>query len=220
MKTRLTVSLILAFTPFFLSAQHQPEALEKAIETIDVFKEKNPKFETYFDEAYGYVVFPSVAAGASGIGGAHGTGTVFEQGNPIGKAKISKLTVGMQFGGQAYRQIICFETENDLQRFKENKFEFAAQASAIAIKTGVATNLTYRDGVAVFTITKAGLMYEAALGGQKPKIQTLQVVNEIWTAKGGFMKEAPFDNPDYKSLTQILKDPVSCSKLCSESNAA
>ena len=175
MKIQLIVVLTLASTPFFLAAQYNPKALEKAEETIDAFKEMDAKFDTYFADAYGYVVFPSVGKGASGIGGAYGTGTAFEQGNPIGKAKITQLTIGFQFGGQAYSQVIFFETQEDLQRFKESKFEFAAQASAVALEHGAAANLPYRDGVAVFTITKAGLMYEAALGGQELKFKPYRV---------------------------------------------
>jgi lipid-binding SYLF domain-containing protein len=174
MKTQFFVCLILGFVPLFLMAQingYNPKALEKAEATIAAFNEKDSKFETYFNEAFGYVVFPSIAKGASGIGAAHGAGTAFEQGKPIGKAKMTQITFGLQFGGQAYSLIIFFETEADLHRFKENKFEFAAQASAVAIKEGATSNLAYRDGVAVFTMTKAGLMYEASLGGQKLKFK-------------------------------------------------
>lgn len=179
MKTRFVVCLSLGLAPFFLGAQiggYNPKALEKAEETIAAFKEKNSKFDTYFDDAYGYVVFPSVGKGALGIGGAHGAGTAFEQGNPIGKAKITQITIGFQFGGQAYSQVIFFETKDDLRRFKENKFEFAAQASAVAIKEGAAVNVAYNDGVAVFTMTKAGLMYEASIGGQKLKFKPYKAV--------------------------------------------
>lgn len=171
MKTRLIFCLIFGCTPFLISAQYNPKALEKAEATIAAFKAKNAKFETYFKDAYAYAVFPSVGKGASGIGAAFGAGTVFEQGLPIGKAKLSQITVGLQFGGQAYRKVIFFETEEDLQRFKENKLEFAGGASAILLKEGAAANLTYRNGVAVFAIAKAGLMYEAALGGQKLKFK-------------------------------------------------
>ena len=189
MKTRLIICLFFVITPFFLTAQYNPKALEKAEEAVTAFKTKNAKFETYFGEAYGYAVFPSIGKGASGIGVARGSGIVFEQGNPIGKAKLSQVTVGLQFGGQAYRQIIFFETAADLQRFKTNKFEFAAGASAIAVKTGAATNLAYHDGVAVFTITKAGLMYEAALGGQKLKFKPFKGVNQTKTTEASSEKK-------------------------------
>lgn len=163
----MTLAMMLAFVPLQLSAQYNPVALEKAKETMDAFKDKDSKFEVYFDDAYGYAVFPSVGKGAFVLGGAHGAGTAFELGEPVGKAKITQLTIGFQAGGQAYRQIIFFESEADMQRFKDNKIEFAAQASAVAVTEGASTNLAYNDGVAVFTMTKGGLMYEASLGGQQ-----------------------------------------------------
>lgn len=171
MKTQLIFCLIFGLPPFLIHAQYNPKALEKAEEAIAAFKAKDAKFEIYFADAYAYAVFPSIGKGASGIGGAFGAGTVFEQGRPIGKAKLSQITLGFQFGGQSYRQVIFFETDDDLQRFKKNKFEFAAGASAVLVKEGASTNIDYHEGVAVFNITKAGLMYEAALGGQKLKFK-------------------------------------------------
>lgn len=180
MKTRLIVHLTLVCMPFFLVAQsngYNPQALEKAQETISAFKAKDTKFDTYFADAYGYAIFPSVAKGASGIGGAHGVGTAFELGSAIGKAKITQLTFGLQFGGQAYSQVIFFETEADFRRFTENRLEFAGQASVVAVTAGAGANLAYNDGVAIFTLAKAGLMYEASLGGQKLKFKPYKAAN-------------------------------------------
>lgn len=168
MKNRILVLFaLLALTPLLLEAQYNPNALRKAKETMEAFQAKNEKFDAFFAGAYGYAVFPSVGKGGFGIGGAHGSGTAFEQGKPIGKAKITQLTIGLQFGGQAYKQIIFFETEADLRRFKQNKIEFAAQASAVAVKESASVDLAYNDGVAVFTMSNGGLMYEASLGGQQ-----------------------------------------------------
>ena len=55
----------------------------------------------------------------------------------------------------------------DLQRFKAEKFQFAAETSAVALKSGIAFNAKYKDGVAVFALPKAGLMADASVGGQK-----------------------------------------------------
>jgi hypothetical protein len=49
---------------------------------------------------------------------------VYENGNVIGTAKMKQVSVGFQFGGQAYREVIFFENKAALDRFKENKFEF------------------------------------------------------------------------------------------------
>ncbi len=180
MKTQLIACLTLCLVPYFLTAQingYNPSAVKNAEETVDDFKEKDAKFHAYFNDSYGYAVFPTVGKGGFGIGGAHGAGTVYELGMDIGKAKITQLTLGFQAGGQAYSQIIFFETEEDLQRFKDNKIEFAAQASAVAVTTGAGASLAYNDGVAVFTKTKAGLMYEATLGGQKLKFKPYEDID-------------------------------------------
>ena len=120
-----------------------------------------------FSNAYGYVIFPNVGKGGIGIGGAAGNGIVYESGNIIGKAKLTQVSIGFQFGGQSYREVIFFESKSDLDRFKENKIEFSAQASAVAVTAGVSANVKYKDGVMIFTQQKGGLMYEASVGGQK-----------------------------------------------------
>ncbi|MFI5134125.1 MAG: YSC84-related protein [Chitinophagales bacterium] len=126
-----------------------------------------------FTKAYGYVIFPNVGKGAIGIGGAAGNGAVFQNGGLIGMAKMTQVTIGFQWGGQAYREVIFFETKADLDRFKENKIEFSAQASAVAATAGAAANVKYKNGVMIFSQIKGGLMYEASVGGQKFKFRKL-----------------------------------------------
>lgn len=120
-----------------------------------------------FDNAYGYVIFPNIGKGGIGVGGATGNGIVYEKGNIIGRAKMTQVSVGFQFGGQAYREVIFFEDQATLDRFKQNKIEFSAQASAVAATKGASTNVKYTNGVMIFTQQKGGLMYEASIGGQK-----------------------------------------------------
>jgi lipid-binding SYLF domain-containing protein len=108
-----------------------------------------------------------VGKGAIGVGGAAGNGIVYEKGKMIGKAKMKQVSVGFQFGGQAYREVIFFENQGALDRFKQDKFEFAGQASAVAVNKGASVNVKYKNGVMVFTQEKGGLMYEASVGGQK-----------------------------------------------------
>jgi lipid-binding SYLF domain-containing protein len=144
-----------------------PRAEEKAEKTITTFREKNDKMNSYFEEAYGYVVFPSVGKGGIVIGGAHGRGTVYEQGASIGAAKMTQVTFGLQWGGQAYSEVLFFKDKAALDSFKNSKLEFSGQASAVAVTLGASADIAYENGVAVYTLTKGGLMYEASLGGQK-----------------------------------------------------
>ena len=123
--------------------------------------------KSLFDSAYGYVVFPNIGKGAIGVGGASGNGIVYEKGTMIGKASMKQVTIGFQFGGQAYREVIFFENKETLDRFREDKIEFSAEASAVAATVGAAAHAKYTNGIMIFTQLKGGLMYEASVGGQK-----------------------------------------------------
>jgi lipid-binding SYLF domain-containing protein len=112
-----------------------------------------------------------VGKGGIGVGGAAGNGVAYEQGAKIGSAKMTQVSVGLQLGGQSYREVIFFEAKKDLDRFKDNHFEFSAQVSAVAASSGASANAKYKGGVMVFTMQKGGLMYEAAVGGQKFKFE-------------------------------------------------
>src|SRR6478752_5524345 len=72
------------------------------------FLRTDPDMEKLFSSAYGYLILPNVGKGAVGVGGASGNGIVYEKGKTIGSAKMSQVTIGFQFGGQAYREIVFF----------------------------------------------------------------------------------------------------------------
>lgn len=117
--------------------------------------------------AAGYAVFPSVKKGGLGVGAARGSGEVIEKGEAVGKATMTQGTIGFQAGGQEYAELIIFETPKVLADFKDGKFAFDAQVSAVAVRAGGAKNLKYQGGVKVISDPKGGLMYEATVGGQK-----------------------------------------------------
>ena len=149
-------------------------AQDKDAKLIDDNKEAKSSFvkadslmQSLFDNSSGYVIFPNVGKGAMGVGGAAGNGILYEHGNSVGRASMKQVSVGFQFGGQAYREVIFFENADALERFKQNKIEFTARASAVAATEGAAANVKYANGVMVFTQEKGGLMYEASIGGQK-----------------------------------------------------
>ncbi|MBL7748147.1 MAG: hypothetical protein JNM19_12000 [Chitinophagaceae bacterium] len=131
------------------------------------FIKTDSDMSSLFANSYGWAIFPNVGKGGIGIGGAAGNGMVYERGTLVGKAKLTQVTVGFQLGGQVYREVIFFETEADLNRFRADKIEFSAQASAVAVTSGVSADMKYKEGVLIFTQQKGGLMYEASVGGQK-----------------------------------------------------
>ncbi|WP_340065668.1 YSC84-related protein [Ascidiimonas aurantiaca] len=129
--------------------------------------ERDAGLQKFFDESAGYVIFPNVGKGGFIVGGASGNGILYENGKAQGIADLKKISVGLQAGGQAIIEVIFFENDDELNKFKNGEFQFAASASAVAVKSGVAVNAKYKDGVAVFALPKAGLMADASVGGQK-----------------------------------------------------
>jgi len=155
-------------------------------DTIKIFTDAGES-GTFFGNSYGYAVFPTVGKAGIGVGGAYGKGRVYAAGKHVGNTSVTQLTVGFQLGGQAYSQIIFFQDKRAFNEFAGGNFEFGAQAEAVAITAGVsagasstgssatasggknnaATAGSYYKGMAVFTVAKGGLMYEASIGGQK-----------------------------------------------------
>lgn len=165
----ITLFSFIAVSLFAQSEAKKDKIIEDAKEAKEDFIEGDWQMKKFFSEAYGYVIYPNVGKGGIGIGGAAGNGVAWEQGNMIGMAKLSQVSIGFQWGGQAYREVIFFESKKEMDRFKENKVELSAQASAIAVTAGASADAKYVDGVMVYTMQKGGLMYEAAVGGQKFK---------------------------------------------------
>ena len=140
--------------------------LNDAEQTIKKFKAKDPSLKRFFDAAEGWAVYPTIGKGGWVVGGAYGEGVVYQKGEVIGFTDVKQVSVGLQFGGQAYSELIFFRDEQALQRFKSEKLEFDAQVSAVVADRGAAANADYHAGVAIFTLTKGGLMAEASVGGQ------------------------------------------------------
>ena len=140
-----------------------------------------------FAKCYGYAVFPTIGKGGLVVGAAHGSGRVYAHHKHVGDTSMTQLSVGFQAGGQAYSEIIFFEDQRAFDEFTAGNFEFSADAGAVAITaaasgsaatTGATGSASggkkdadtaggYHKGMAVFTIAKGGLMYEAAVAGQK-----------------------------------------------------
>ncbi|MBS0578562.1 MAG: lipid-binding SYLF domain-containing protein [Proteobacteria bacterium] len=155
-------------------------------DTVGIFK-KAGESAKFFDNSYGYAVFPNIAKGGLGVGAAHGNGRVYEQAKYGGDTSMTQVSFGLQAGGQAYRQIVFFEDKRAFDEFTKGNFEFGAGVSAVAITAGVSgstgttgsstsasggqqdagTRGKYNKGMAIFTVAKGGLMYEASVAGQK-----------------------------------------------------
>ena len=149
------------------SEEGKADIRDSAATALAKAERNDPTLIPVLRDAKGYAVFPSVGKGAVGVGGAYGKGVLYEAGSFVGYCDLSQVSIGLQLGGQAYTEIIAFSTADALANFKAGNFAFDAQATAVALKSGAGANAKYANGVAVFTMDEAGLMYEASIGGQK-----------------------------------------------------
>jgi len=176
--------LILSLTLLLLSANAWSDNFADALAKFQA----SSGTKTFFAEAYGYAVFPTIGKGGFVIGAAYGQGRVYRNDGIVGRTTLAQISVGFQLGGQAFSQIIFFKNKAAYERFTSGSFEFGAEASAVALTLGASakagtTGTTagsnearsedtrskghWTADMAVFTLVKGGLMYEAAIGGQK-----------------------------------------------------
>jgi lipid-binding SYLF domain-containing protein len=155
-------------------------------DTVKVFRDAG-KSGTLFSNSYGYAVFPTIGKGGLVVGGAHGSGRVYEKGAYVGDSSMTHVSVGLQAGGEAYSEIIFFQDKRAFDEFTSGHFEFGAEAQAVAIKAGATAETStggstagassstkdaktaggYYKGMAVFTVVKGGAMVDVSIGGQK-----------------------------------------------------
>lgn len=166
MLAKLAVFLF-AMTLTAQSGSWDPELESNAKKAMDTLVKKMPMLESYKDEAHAYVVFPRITKAAATVGIALGNGIVYEGKEIVGTARLKQANIGYQLGGQQYMEVIFFEDKDIFEKFKNGKLKLDAQASVAAFKKGASFDVAYQHGVAVFTSTKGGLMYEASIGGQR-----------------------------------------------------
>ncbi|SDS49641.1 lipid-binding SYLF domain-containing protein [Gramella sp. MAR_2010_147] len=123
--------------------------------------------EELFNTSAGYAIFPNVGKGAYIIGGASGNGVVYENGTMIGYSNLKQVDVGLQVGGKAYREVLFFETKDDLDDFKDGEYELSGNATAVIIEKGKSKTIKFNDGIAVATMPKAGAMVGVSVAGQR-----------------------------------------------------
>ncbi len=168
----MRISHLLVIPAFVALVSAAPQTATRASAQDDVapvitkFKEKDPSLEQIFQDAYGYAVFPTVGKGGIGIGGARGKGWVYEHGTLVGRSTLTQVTIGLQLGGQAYSEVVFLRDKAAFEGFTSGRLKLDAQASAVAVTARAAADLPWHNGVAVVTMAKGGLMYEASVGGQ------------------------------------------------------
>ncbi len=155
--------------------------------TINVFRD-SPAVKEFFNNSYGYAVFPVIGKAGFVVGGSYGEGKVYHGNVVTGKSTVIEGSIGFQAGAKAFSEIIFFQDKRAYDEFTSGSFEFGAEAQATAItagadaqagtggvsagasagpKTGIQAETKYYNGMATFVHTTGGLMYELSISGQK-----------------------------------------------------
>jgi lipid-binding SYLF domain-containing protein len=188
MRTKLSAHLVCASWVLWAL----PALADNYDDTVGLFRNANVS-AAFFDSSYGYAVFPTIGKGGLVLGAAYGTGRVYQHGRYVGDTSMTQLSIGFQAGGQAYSEILFFQDHRAFEQFTSGTFSLGAHVSAVAITAGASASAgtegstagasagqhdattagDYQNGVAVFTIAKGGLMYEASIAGQKFSYRSL-----------------------------------------------
>jgi lipid-binding SYLF domain-containing protein len=165
--TIMIMSLMVGCSTGSVTKDEGDALLKSAQASRQEWNKIDPQFEAFAKKGYGYAFFPEITKGGLLVGGGHGRGVVYEKGQHIGYADLTQMSAGLQAGLQDYSELIVFENQPALERFKRNEIDFSANASAVYTDQGAATNAQFVDGVAVFVRPMRGAMAEASLGGQQ-----------------------------------------------------
>ena len=138
-----------------------------AAEALRKLLDRSPSAEELFKKAYGYAVFDNlkIAFGISG-GGGNGVAVNKETGKRI-YMKMGTAGIGLGLGGQRYQVIFFFADRATFDRFVNKGWEADATAQAAAGKSGANAKTDFRNGMAVYQMTEAGLMAHADIAGTK-----------------------------------------------------
>ena len=169
----LLLSIVFAFNANSQINNWNPDLVKDSNEALAKMIADTPKLNSFKDKAYGYAVFPKVTKAGIGIGAAAGKGVVYKNHEIVGSSKLKQVSIGLQLGGEQYGEVIFFENQESFDNFTNGNLKFNAQASAVAITAGASVDVAYQDGVAVFTRTLGGLMYQASIGGQHFKFEPI-----------------------------------------------
>jgi lipid-binding SYLF domain-containing protein len=163
----LITGLVAGCSTGSVSKEERDTLFKQAQASRQEWNKVDPQFEAFAKKGYGWAFFPEITKGGFVFGGAHGRGVVFEKGQHIGYAELTQMSVGFQAGLQDYSELIVFENQPAMDKFKRNEIDFGANASAVLADKGAAMGAQFVDGVAVFVRPIKGAMAEASLGGQQ-----------------------------------------------------
>ena len=168
---RCTLLLTLAFgaTPVYAAWEADPNDKRqvRAADAIAQIRERIPRSERFFEDAYAFAILPSITRIALGFGGAYGRGIVVEGEEVIGTTSFGQFTSGIQGGARNFSMIVFFKDKAALEYYKTGQIQFMGQSGIAVATVGAAGTPAYNEGVAIITVSRLGLMFEFSYSGAR-----------------------------------------------------
>ena len=140
---------------------------ETTQQTLDRLFSQAPESRGLYDRSVGYAAF-DVTKVSVGVTGGGGTGVAVDK--ATGQRTYMHMGTGglnLGLGGQVLQLIFMFEDADSYRKFVDVGWDASASANAVAGRAGANAEASFQNGLAVYTLTTAGLMLQADLSGTK-----------------------------------------------------
>jgi len=174
------VALCCALTPIFAQDDDDDDKNDKATpaekrqkidaiseEALDTVFAKNAGAKSLYEKSYGYAVFDNLKLSLL-LSTGRGRGEAVKKSDGT-KTYMKMGTVGLNIGlgGQKYQVVFLFENKDVFDKFVEKGWQAESGANAVAGTAGANAGASFRNGMAIYQITEAGLMLQADINGTK-----------------------------------------------------
>lgn len=147
-------------------AERRAELDTLAEKTLADVLAKSENAKALHDKAYGYAVFENLKF-ALGLSGGGGAGVAVPRSGQRTYMRMGTAGIGFGLGGQKYRVLFLFETEQAFRSFVDKGWQGDAAVQAAAGNKGANAGAAFNNGVAYYQITEKGLMASADVSGTK-----------------------------------------------------
>ena len=140
-------------------------------DAIERFYKQVKGAEKLIKASKGVLVMPDVVKGAFIVGGEYGEGALRIGGKSVDYYNTVSGSIGFQIGGQKKDIIICFMTDEALNKFRKSKgWEAGVDGNVALISVGGgerADTTTSKDPIVGFVFDAKGLIADISLKGAK-----------------------------------------------------
>lgn len=172
LKTIMLVAFVSLLSGSVVLAESATVMEKDARAALEKLYSSTPSAKVLGDKAKAILIFPEITKAGFIVGGQHGRGVLFKDGNVSGYFSTTAGSFGLQAGVQKFGYALFFMNDSDLTYLNKSEgWEIGVGPSITIVDAGVAgslTTTTAREGVYAFFFEQKGLM--AGLGLQGTKI--------------------------------------------------